>query len=88
MTDTVAFSDIQLQKILTTLEAMKSVGIHREQVIPVFLSAALGMSVGVELEYFKSFRERSDPHFFEHDFLDRLPFIVEKDPQLLKQSFT
>jgi hypothetical protein len=164
MTDTVSFSDIQLQKILTTLESMKSDGVHWEQVIPVFLSAALGMSVGIGLEYFKRYLERNkvelerdkkelnqiniatvaiayniealihlvmqnilphhsqsvaafqalqettkepekikqfaltlyiypalmmtspDVNFIELDFLERLPFLIEKDPQLLQQA--
>jgi hypothetical protein len=164
MTDTVSFSDAQLQKILSVLETAKSGGIHWEQVIPVFLSAALGMSVGIGLEYFKASRERKkasseqakrelnqinlgtiglaynietlihlsmqnllphfyqsaaalqalyetnrepskvtvfamelykypalmmtspDMHFADHDFLERLPFIVEKDAQLLQQA--
>jgi hypothetical protein len=38
---------------------MKSDGVHWEQVIPVFLSAALGMSVGIGLEYFKRYLERN-----------------------------
>ena len=27
-----------------------------------------------------------DMHFYEFDFLDRLPFIVEKDVELLQQA--
>lgn len=164
MTDTVSFSDLQFEKILTTIESLKNGGIHWELVIPVFLSAALGMGVGLGLEYFKSYRERRtlalerakkeltqinittvglahnvsallhlvmqnilphhaastaafqalqatnnvaeslrlfalslheyrglmmtcpDMHFYEFDFLDKLPFIVEKDVELLQQA--
>ena len=52
MTDIVSFSDLQFEKILTTIESLKHGGIYWELVIPVFLSAALGMGVGVGFEYF------------------------------------
>ncbi len=59
MTDSIAFSDAQIQKLLASLEALKpSNGIHWETVIPVFLSAFLAMCVGIALELYKGRRER------------------------------
>lgn len=48
-----------MQKILTTLESLKSAGVHWEQVIPVFLSAFFAMLIGISIELFKSRREKS-----------------------------
>jgi len=59
MTDSIAFSDAQFQKVLASLEALKpGNGIHWETVIPVFLSAFLAMCVGIVLELYKGRRER------------------------------
>ena len=66
MTDTISFSETQLQKILTTLESLKDGGWHWELAIPVFLSALLAMVVGIVIELVrwnhekaKSAKERS-----------------------------
>lgn len=58
MTDPVSLSDEQLQRIVSSIDALKpGSGIHWETVIPVFVSALLAMCVGIALEYFKSHRE-------------------------------
>jgi len=58
MTDVISFNETQLQKSLTTLDSLKSNGVHWEQVIPVFLSAFFAMLIGISLELFKSSREK------------------------------
>jgi hypothetical protein len=59
MTDSITFSDAQFQKVLAFLESMKpNNGIHWETVIPVFLSAFLGMCVAIAIEHYKARRER------------------------------
>jgi hypothetical protein len=55
MTDVISLNDIQLQKILTTLESLKSGGRHWE----IFGSALLGFLVGIGLDYVKSYREKA-----------------------------
>ncbi|MGB8900369.1 MAG: hypothetical protein WCC90_14520 [Methylocella sp.] len=45
MTDAISLNDAQLQKILTTLESLKSGGMHWE----IFGSALLGFLVGIGL---------------------------------------
>jgi hypothetical protein len=58
VTDPVSLSDEQLQRIVSSIDALKpGSGIHWETVIPVFVSALLAMCVGIALEYFKSHRE-------------------------------
>jgi hypothetical protein len=164
VTEPASLSDLQLQKILSSIETLRPSGIHWETVIPVFVSALPAMCVGIGLEYFKSYREikKSDlkkrkeelteiniatialaynlellihfsfqnviphyehsqaayralklvPHsepqiaafiqslgkypymmmtapelnFLEHDFFGRIPFVISKDPELLKQA--
>ncbi len=59
MTDSIAFSDAQFQKLLATLETLKpGGGIHWEMAVPVFLSALSAMCVGILLELYKGRRER------------------------------
>jgi hypothetical protein len=59
MTDPIAFSDAQFQKLLASLDALKpSGGVHWETVVPVFLSALFAMCIGIALEHYKGRRER------------------------------
>jgi len=50
---------VQFQKLVASLEALKSSGgIHWEGVVPVFLSALSAMCVGIALEHYRGRRER------------------------------
>jgi hypothetical protein len=55
----VSLSDLQLQKILNAIGALAQHGANWETVVPVFLSALLGICVGIGLEYFKDYRQRT-----------------------------
>jgi hypothetical protein len=60
VTDGMSLTDAQLQRILGAISALNTTaGIHRETVVPVFLSALLAMCVGIALEYFKDYRNRN-----------------------------
>jgi len=59
LTDPVSLSDAQLQKILASIDGLKhSGGFHWETAIPVFLSASLGMCVGILFESYKRWPDR------------------------------